>query len=92
MPYRTYIPSTYTGAKALPLIVAVHRLGGTEDGFFDNYNQTLPALVERHGYILATALGYRVDGSYGWGLGPPPADPNVRRTQDFSEQDVMQVL
>ncbi|PHY11535.1 MAG: hypothetical protein CK533_04650 [Acidobacterium sp.] len=92
MPYRTYIPSTYTEAKALPLIVALHGLGGTEDGFFDNYNQTLPALAERHGYILATALGYRVDGSYGWGLGPPPADPNVRRTQDFSEQDVMQVL
>ena len=86
------MPTTYTGTKAFPLIVALHGLGGTEDSFFDNYDKRLPPLAEQHGYILATPLGYRVDGSYGWGLGTPPADPNVRRTQDFSEQDVMQVL
>jgi poly(3-hydroxybutyrate) depolymerase len=92
MPYRMYVPRAYTGAKAFPLIVALHGLGGTEDSFFDNYNKALPPLAEQHGYILATPLGYRVDGSYGWGLGTPPADPAVRRTQDLSEQDVMQVL
>jgi len=92
IPYRTYVPSTYTGAKAYPLIVALHGLGGTEDAFFDNYNKVLPPLAEQHGYIVAAPLGYRVDGSYGWGLGTAPADPNVRRVQDFSEQDVMQVL
>jgi len=92
IPYRTYVPTTYSGTKAFPLIVALHGLGGTEDSFFDNYDKRLPPLAEQHGYILATPLGYRVDGSYGWGLGTPPADPNVRRTQDFSEQDVMQVL
>ena len=92
LPYRTYVPTSYTGAKAYPLIVALHGLGGTEDGFFDNYEKKLPPLAESHGYIVATPLGYRVDGSYGWGLGAPPADPNAMRTQDFSEQDVMQVL
>jgi poly(3-hydroxybutyrate) depolymerase len=92
IPYRTYVPTTYTGATAFPLIVALHGLGGTEDSFFDNYDKRLPPLAEQHGYILAAPLGYRVDGSYGWGLGTAPADPNVRRTQDFSEQDVMQVL
>jgi poly(3-hydroxybutyrate) depolymerase len=92
LPYRMYVPSSYTGAKAFPLIIALHGLGGTEDSFFDNYNRALPPLAEQHGYILAAPLGYRVDGSYGWGLGTPPADPNTRRTQDFSEQDVMQVL
>jgi poly(3-hydroxybutyrate) depolymerase len=92
LPYRTYIPKGYDGTKTFPLIIALHGLGGTEDGFFDNYGRSMPALAEQHGYILATPLGYRVDGSYGWGLGTPPADPTVRRTQDFSEQDVMQVL
>jgi predicted peptidase len=92
MPYRIYVPTSYTGARAFPLIVALHGLGGTEDSFFDNYDRTLPPLAERHGYIVATPLGYRVDGSYGWGLGNPPADPNVRRVQELSEQDVMQVL
>ena len=92
IPYRMYVPASYNGTKAYPLIVALHGLGGTEDSFFDNYNKTLPPLVEQHGYILVTPLGYRVDGSYGWGLGTAPADPSVRRTQDLSEQDVMQVL
>ena len=92
LPYRLYVPSRYDVTKKWPLIVALHGLGGTEDSFFDNYNKVMPALAEQHGYILVTPLGYRVDGSYGWGLGAPPADPTVRRTQDLSEQDVMQVL
>src|SRR5262245_56128415 len=52
----------------------------------------MPPLAEKHGYILVAPLGYRVDGSYGWGLSNAPADPVTRRTQDLSEQDVMQVL
>jgi poly(3-hydroxybutyrate) depolymerase len=92
LPYRTYVPTSYTGTKPFPLIIALHGLGGTEDAFFDNYEKKLPPLAESHGYIVAAPLGYRVDGSYGWGLGSPPADPNTKRTQDFSEQDVMQVL
>ena len=75
IPYRMYVPTGYNGSKAFPLIVALHGLGGTEDSFFDNYNKALPPLAEQHGYILVTPLGYRVDGSYGWGLGTPPADP-----------------
>jgi poly(3-hydroxybutyrate) depolymerase len=92
IPYRMYVPAAYNGSKAFPLIVALHGLGGTEDSFFDGYNKVLPPLAESHGYIVAAPLGYRVDGSYGWGLGNPPADPTTRRTQELSEQDVMQVL
>jgi len=92
LPYRMYVPTSYNGSKAFPLIVALHGLGGTEDAFFESYNKVLPPLAESHGYIVAAPLGYRVDGSYGWGLGNPPADPAARRTQDFSEQDVIQVL
>jgi len=92
LPYRMYVPTTYTGTKAFPLIVALHGLGGTEDAFFENYERKLPPLAEQHGYILAAPLGYRVDGSYGWGLGTAPADPLTKRTQELSEQDVMQML
>ena len=52
----------------------------------------MPKLAEQHGYIVAAPLGYRVDGSYGWGLGTPPADPATKRVQERSEEDVMQVL
>jgi poly(3-hydroxybutyrate) depolymerase len=92
IPYRMYVPTTYTGAKPSPLVIALHGLGGTEDSFFEGYDKQLPPLAERHGYIVAAPLGYRVDGSYGWGVGNAPADPTVRRTQELSEQDVMQVL
>ena len=92
MPYRMYVPTSYTGARPFPLIVALHGLGGTEDSFFDNYDRSFPTLAEQRGYIVAAPLGYRVDGSYGWGVGNPPADPNTRRVQERSEQDVMRVL
>ena len=92
MPYRMYVPTGYTGARAFPLIIALHGLGGTEDSFFDGYDKKFPPLAEQHGYIVAAPLGYRVDGGYGWGVGNPPTDPVTRRAQDISEQDVMQVL
>lgn len=92
MPYRLYVPSNYDAAKKFPLIVALHGLGGTENSFFENYNADFPKLAEQHGYIVAAPLGFRVDGSYGWGLGNPPADPNTKTVQERSEEDVMQVL
>jgi dienelactone hydrolase len=92
MPYHMYVPTTYNGSRAYPLIIALHGLGGTEDAFFTGYESKVPGLAEQHGFIVAAPLGYRVDGSYGWGLGNPPADPATRRMQERSEQDVMKVL
>src|SRR5262245_1738748 len=92
IPYRMYVPTSYNGSRAYPLIIALHGLGGTEDSFFTGYESKMPPLAEQHGYIVAAPLGYRVDGSYGWGLGNPPADPAARRAQERSEQDVMKVL
>ncbi len=92
MPYRLHVPAGYASSRPMPLIVALHGLGGTEDAFFDSYGSTLPKLAEQHGYILVAPLGYRVDGGYGWGVGTPPADPVARRNSSLSEVDVMQVL
>jgi predicted esterase len=92
LPYRMYVPTTYDGKRAFPLIIALHGLGGTENSFFDNYDKAFPPLAERHGYIVAAPLGYRVDGGYGWGVGTPPADPAGRRRAERSEADVMEVL
>jgi poly(3-hydroxybutyrate) depolymerase len=92
MPYRLFVPKAYPGTKAFPLIIALHGLGGTEDSMFDGYGKRLSALAEERGYIVAAPFGYRVDGGYGWGVGSPPPDAVLRRVQDLSEQDVMQVL
>ena len=72
----------------MPLVVALHGLGGDEDGWMDRYNGQLPELAEKYGYIAVSPLGYRPDGFYGYGTvsTPPPAEA------ELSEQDVMQVL
>jgi predicted peptidase len=92
MPYHVYVPTSYDGSKAYPLIIALHGLGNTEDAFFDNYDKAFPPLAEKHGYIVAAPLGYRVDGGYGYGIGTPPADVAQRQSRERSEADVMQVL
>src|SRR5207248_11579934 len=66
IPYRLYVPTSYNGSKAFPLIVALHGLGGTEDAFFDGYNKALPPLAESPGYIVAAPPGSRVDSPYCW--------------------------
>ena len=89
MPYRVYIPRSYDASKPAPLVVALHGLGGTEDGWMDGYEGQLPALAEKHGYIAVSPLGFRSDGFYGFTYG---SDPDSRRKQELSEQDVMHVV
>ena len=91
MPYRLYVPTAYSARKPMPLVIALHGLGATEDSFFEAYGGTLPKLAEQRGYIIAAPLGYRVDGGYGVALGGGN-DPAAKRSRALSEQDVMQVL
>jgi predicted peptidase len=91
MPYRVYVPKSYNGTKAFPLVVALHGLGGTEDSMFDSYSRRIPALAEERGYIVVAPLGYRVDGFYG-SLVVSGNDPTGRRRSELSEKDVMEVL
>jgi predicted esterase len=86
MPYRVFVPSTFVRGKRMPLLIALHGAGGTEDGFMDGYDGQLPVLAEKHGYIVASPLGYRPTGGYG--------SPIMARGRmsELSEQDVMQVL
>ena len=91
MPYRVYVPKAYTGATALPLVIALHGLGANEDSFFDSYSKLPPQLAEKHGFLLAAPLGYRVDGFYGSTI-MGSGDAAARRRVEYSEKDVMEVL
>ena len=91
MPYRVYVPKGYAASKATPLVIALHGLGGNEDGFFDNYSQLPPQLSEKHGFLLASPLGFRRDGFYGSGV-MGAADAAARRRGEYSEKDVLEVL
>ncbi|MFH1573763.1 MAG: PHB depolymerase family esterase, partial [Acidobacteriota bacterium] len=91
MPYRVYVPETYTGRDPFPLLVILHGLGATEDSFFDSYGPRFKQLAETHGYIVAAPLGYRVDGGYGYSLFAS-GDPAQRHKAELSEKDVMNVV
>jgi predicted esterase len=91
MPYRVYVPKGYNASKATPLVIALHGLGGNEDGFFDNYSQLPPQLAEKHGFLLTAPLGFRRDGFYGSNV-MSAADAASRRRGEYSEKDVLEVL
>ena len=91
MPYRVYVPKGYAAAKATPLVIALHGLGGNEDGFFDNYSQLPPQLAEQHGFLMAAPLGFRRDGFYGSTM-MSAGDAAARKRSEYSEKDVLEVL
>jgi len=90
MPYRLFVPASYTGERAYPLVVMLHGNGLTENQFMDGQNGALQRLAEQHGYIVAAPLGYRVDGGYGYNNGSRSAEEN--RKLELSEKDVLNVL
>ncbi len=91
MPYRVYVPTSYLPTRAMPLVIALHGLGGTEDSFFDSYAKVTPRLAEQHGFLMAAPLGYRVDGAYGVPRMGATDVVSKRRTE-YSEKDVLEVL
>jgi poly(3-hydroxybutyrate) depolymerase len=91
MPYRVYVPPSYKAGTATALVIALHGLGGTEDSLFTSYQDVTPQLAERHGFLLAAPLGFRVDGFYGSRV-MAGTDPAAARRSEYSEQDVLQVL
>jgi predicted esterase len=57
VPYRVYVPTSYSAAKKYPLVVLLHGAGGDETDFIEAYRQLWPKLAEEHGYILASVNG-----------------------------------
>jgi predicted esterase len=55
-PYRVYVPTAYQG-KPLPLVVALHGMGGDENSMMDGYAGVFKREAERLGYLLVTPKG-----------------------------------
>ncbi len=55
-PYRVYVPKAYAG-KPLPLVVALHGMGGDETSMMEGYGKALPREAERLGFFLVTPKG-----------------------------------
>jgi predicted esterase len=97
MPYALYVSSKVTPAKAAPLIVALHGMGGNQNSLLRG---NAIDLAEEGGYILVGPMGYNPQGWFGspvitprrggpGGQQAPIDPPNLR---ELSEKDVMNVL
>nr|AIT56387.1 esterase LC-Est1 [uncultured bacterium] len=76
-PYRLYVPTTYDGTKAFPLVIALHGMGGDENSYFDSYQRGAFMIeAENRGYIVACPKGRQPASMY---VGP-------------AERDVMDVI
>jgi predicted peptidase len=90
-----YVPTSYDGSRATPLVIALHGLGSGVMYMMEYSN--LVELAEDYGYIVATPMGYNERGWYG-GRGPGnefnrrQADPGPDNLGALSEADVMAVL
>ncbi len=63
MPYRLYVPTTYDGSRAYPLVVVLHGSGADENAPFAHSD--LEKIAEARGYIIVCPLGYNNFGGYG---------------------------
>jgi predicted esterase len=64
-PYQMFVPSSYDKAKAFPLIIALHGMGGDENSYFAAYGQgAFKTEAEKHGYIVACPKGRKPTSMY----------------------------
>jgi predicted peptidase len=101
VPYRVYVPERFDGKSKFPLMVCLHGAGGTQDTLMDWSHGILKDLAEKHGYIVATPLGYPLGGSYGqhFNIGIPDSAragggmtaAERKQADDLSEKDVLNV-
>jgi predicted esterase len=75
-PYRIFVPTQYDGSKPAPLLIALHGMGGDENGMFDGYRETLKVEAQRVGFIVACPKGREPTSMY----------------RGTAEQDVMDVI
>lgn len=64
MPYRVYAPSTWDGASQLPMVFVLHGNTRDHDFYFDRDEGKLWKMAEKHGYLVATTMGYRPSAGY----------------------------
>lgn len=106
MPYRIYVPKSWDGKSALPIVLFLHGAGANERTYLDTANGQLQTLAEKHGYIVVSPLGFTPLGAYGNPLRLPAVfgqseiaaaqlaalTPERRRELALSELEVITVL
>lgn len=65
MPLRYYVPTSWDGSSALPIVLMLHGAGANENSYMDMREGQLMQLAEQHGYIVVSPLGHTPLGAYG---------------------------
>lgn len=65
MPYRLYVPTSWDGQRALPIVLFLHGAGANERTYLDMADGIVRRLAEQHGYIVVSPLGFTAMGAYG---------------------------
>jgi len=98
IPYRLYVPSRWSTATKLPMLVTL-RAGNTVDGPYRADNN-LVRVAAQHGYIVVTPMGYRGLSQPYYGSRYQIARPNAAapaagwsdQEDQRAEQDVLYVM
>lgn len=64
LPYRVFVPSTWDGKKALPLVFILHGNSRDQDFYFDRDGRIIPKTGEKHGFMMVAPLAYWPNGGY----------------------------
>jgi predicted peptidase len=106
LPYRVYVPKSWDGKSALPILLFLHGAGANERTYLDMAEGQVRTLAEKHGYIVVSPLGFTPLGGYGNPLRLPAVfgqsqtaaaqraaiTPERRRELALSELEVITVL
>ncbi|HEY0960871.1 MAG TPA: alpha/beta hydrolase-fold protein [Pseudomonadales bacterium] len=106
MPLRYYVPTTWDGTSALPIVLMLHGAGANENSYMDMSDGLLMKLAEQHGYIVVSPFGHTPLGAYGNPLRLPAVfgqdavaaeqraavTPERQRTLALSELEVITAL
>jgi predicted peptidase len=106
MPYRLYVPTSWDGKRALPILLFLHGAGANERTYLDMADGLLRKLAEKHGYIVVSPLGFTAMGAFGSPLRLPAVfgeseaaaaqraaiTPQRRRELALSELEVITAL
>jgi predicted peptidase len=106
LPYRIYVPKSWDGKSALPIVLFLHGAGANERTYLDQADGIVRTLAEKHGYIVVSPLGFTPMGAFGNPLRLPAVfgqsetaaaqraavTPARRRELALSELEVITVL
>jgi poly(3-hydroxybutyrate) depolymerase len=106
LPFRLFVPPSWDGKAALPVILMLHGAGANENTYVDMADGLLMKLAAQHGYIVVSPLGFTPLGAYGNPLRLPAVygesaaaaaqraavTPVRQRELSLSELDVITVL